>query len=83
VFENRVLRRIYESRRDEVAGAEEKCIMRNFITCTLHTQVDQIKKNQFSGTCRMHGRDVKCIQNFGRKTRREETNLKTKAYVGR
>jgi hypothetical protein len=33
VFENRVLRRIYEPKRQE---AGEDCIMRSFITCTLH-----------------------------------------------
>jgi hypothetical protein len=33
VFENRVLRRIFGPKRDEVTG--ENCIMRNFITCTL------------------------------------------------
>jgi hypothetical protein len=32
VFENRVLRRIYEPRRED----GEDCIMRSFITCTSH-----------------------------------------------
>jgi hypothetical protein len=34
VFENRVLRRIFGPKREEVAG--EECIMRSFINCTLH-----------------------------------------------
>jgi hypothetical protein len=34
VFENRVLRRIFGPKREEMAG--ENCIMRSFITCTLH-----------------------------------------------
>jgi len=34
VFENRVLRRISGLKSEEVAG--ENCIMRSFITCTLH-----------------------------------------------
>jgi hypothetical protein len=35
VFENRVLRRIFGQRRDEVTGGWKKCIMRSFVTCTL------------------------------------------------
>jgi hypothetical protein len=29
------------------------------------------------GTCNMHGRDEKCLQNFGWKTRRYSTSRKT------
>jgi hypothetical protein len=36
VFENRVLRRIFGPKRDEMMGDWRKCIMRSFITCTLH-----------------------------------------------
>jgi hypothetical protein len=35
VFENRVLRRIYGPKRDEVARGWRKCIVRSFITYTL------------------------------------------------
>jgi hypothetical protein len=35
VFENRVLRRIFGPKRDEVTGEWRKCITSNFITCTL------------------------------------------------
>jgi hypothetical protein len=35
VFENRVLRRIFGPKRDEVRKVGENCIMRSFITCTL------------------------------------------------
>jgi hypothetical protein len=34
VFENRVLRRIFRPKRDEVTGGWRK--LRSFITCTLH-----------------------------------------------
>jgi hypothetical protein len=34
VFENRVLRRIFGLKRDEVMGDGENCIMRSFITYT-------------------------------------------------
>jgi hypothetical protein len=35
VFENRVLRRIFGPKREEVAEAGKDCIMRSFITCGL------------------------------------------------
>jgi hypothetical protein len=35
VFENRVLRRIFGPKRDEVTKVGESCVMRSFITCTL------------------------------------------------
>jgi hypothetical protein len=36
VFENRMLRRIFRPKKEEVAGGWEDCIMRAFMTCTLH-----------------------------------------------
>jgi hypothetical protein len=36
VIENRTLRRIFGPNRDEVAMGGEGCIMRSFMTCTLH-----------------------------------------------
>jgi hypothetical protein len=36
VFEDRVLRRIFGLNRDEVMEVGENCIMRSFITGTLH-----------------------------------------------
>jgi hypothetical protein len=35
VFENRVLRRIFGPKRDEVTENGENCIMRRFVICTL------------------------------------------------
>jgi hypothetical protein len=35
VFENRVLRRIFGPKRDEVTEDGENCIMRSFVICTL------------------------------------------------
>jgi hypothetical protein len=35
VFENRVLRRIFGPKRDEVTDGGENCIMRSFITCSV------------------------------------------------
>jgi hypothetical protein len=36
VFENRVLRRIFGPERENEWETGEDCIMRSFITCTLH-----------------------------------------------
>jgi hypothetical protein len=36
VFENKVLRRTYGPKREKRWEAGEDCIMRSFITCTLH-----------------------------------------------
>jgi hypothetical protein len=38
VFENRVLRRIFGPKRDEVTGEWRSCSMRNFIIC-IHPQI--------------------------------------------
>jgi hypothetical protein len=45
VFENRVMRRIFGPKRDEVMGNEESCTMRNFIVCT-HPQISLGKSSQ-------------------------------------
>jgi hypothetical protein len=35
VFENRVLRRIFRSKKGEKCNVREKCMIRSFITCNL------------------------------------------------
>jgi hypothetical protein len=45
VFENRVLRRIFGPKRDEVTGEWRSCTMMNFIICT-HTQISLGKSSQ-------------------------------------
>jgi hypothetical protein len=35
-LENRVLRRIFGTKRDDVAKSREDCVMRSFISCMLH-----------------------------------------------
>jgi hypothetical protein len=36
VFENRVLKRVFGSKRDEVTGSGENYISRSIMICTLH-----------------------------------------------
>jgi hypothetical protein len=38
VFENRVLRRIFGPKRDEVKEGGENCILRNSMICTLYIE---------------------------------------------
>jgi hypothetical protein len=52
VFEKRVLRRIFFPKRDEITGAGENCIMRNFIICTLH---QMYLEDEMGRVCRTHG----------------------------
>jgi hypothetical protein len=72
VFENRVLRGIFGFKRRKWREVGEDCIMRSLNKCCYGDQI----KDEMGGTCSMPGRDEKCIQNFGRNTRREETTRK-------
>jgi hypothetical protein len=70
VFENRVLRRIFRPKRDEVTG--EWRMLHN-------EEADQIKENEVGGTCGTHGRGEERVQGFDGKARRKETTWMTKA----
>jgi hypothetical protein len=58
VFENRILRRIFGPRRDDVTGERRK--LHNVELHTLYSspnvQADQIKENEVGGTCGTHRR---------------------------
>jgi hypothetical protein len=80
VFENRVLRRIFGPKRDEVTGEWRK--MHNEELHNLYSSADiirQVKANEVGGACGMRGRGEKSVQGFGGKARRKETAWKTKA----
>ena len=53
VFENRVLRRIYGSSRDEVTGEWRK--LHNEELFTQYCSCDKIEKNEMGGGCNMYG----------------------------
>jgi hypothetical protein len=57
VFENRELRRIFGSKRDEVTGNGEHYIMRSSMICTAHQifSGDKIEKNEMGGACNTYG----------------------------
>jgi hypothetical protein len=81
VFENRVLRRIFGPKRDEVTGESRKLHIEELHN--LYSSPDiirQVKANEVvGGACSMHGRGEKSVQGFGGKARRKETTGKTKA----
>ena len=61
VFENRVLRKVFGRKRNEVTY-----ITRNLMICTPYSG-DQTKKNGIFGACGTYGRQEKCVQGVGGK----------------
>jgi len=60
VFENRVLRRIFRPRREEVVGGWKDCILRSFIThFTKYYWDGQVKEDEMGRACIIHRRDEK------------------------
>jgi hypothetical protein len=57
VFENRVLRRVFGPKRDEVAGEWRNCITRNFVICTFanYNQNGQVEKDEMGRACSTNG----------------------------
>jgi hypothetical protein len=71
VFENRVLRRIFGSKRDEVREEWKK--LRNEELNDLYSSSnmflgDQMEKNEMGGTCGTYGGGYRCIEGFGGET---------------
>jgi hypothetical protein len=80
VFENRVLRRIFGPKTDELTGEWRK--LHNKELHNLYSSPDiirQVKANDVGGACGTHGRGEKSVKGFGGKFRRNETTWKTKA----
>ena len=68
VFENRLLRRIFGSRRDEVTGEWRKLLSGELMICiiTKYYMGYQIEKNEMSRACSTYGGEMMCIQYSGR-----------------
>jgi hypothetical protein len=74
VFENRVLRKIFGPKRDEVTGEWRK--LHNEELHILYSSLNiirQIKENEVCVTCGTHGRGEECVHGFHGKARRKET----------
>jgi hypothetical protein len=69
VFESRVLRRIFESKMDEVTGEWRKLHNEELHNlCTKYYSGDQIKKNEMGGACNTCLKEERCIYGFGGET---------------
>jgi hypothetical protein len=71
VSENRVLRRIFGSKRDEVTGEwrELSNVRLNDLYSTQYCLDDQIENNDMGEACSTYGAEKRCIQDFLRKRR--------------
>jgi hypothetical protein len=68
VFENRVLKRIFGPKRDEVTGEWRKLYsgeLRNLYSSPVIIRQIKIKENEVGRACGTHGRGEKCVQGFG------------------
>jgi hypothetical protein len=80
VFENRVLRRIFGQKRDEVTGGWRK--LHNEELHNLYSSPNIIRmikrgENEMGRACSKHGEEKEYVQCFGGKARTEETVKKT------
>jgi hypothetical protein len=75
VLQNRVLRKIFGPKRDEVTGEWRSSMIRAPYQYYLG---DQIKKNEMGGACDTYGRQERCIKGFRGETRGKETTWKTR-----
>ena len=60
VFENRMLRKIFGPKRDEVKASGEKYIMRSIMICTHHSILIKSRKMRWEGLQHVWGREA-CI----------------------
>jgi len=81
VFENRVLRRIFGPKRDEITGSREKYVMKSLMIFSHHPHFsgDQIEENEIGGAYSKYGGEERCIQGFGGETVGKETIWKIQA----
>jgi hypothetical protein len=84
VFENRVLRRIFGPKRDEVTGDWRK--LHSWELHNLYSSPDIIRKIKSKrmrwGAYGTYGRGERNVQDFGGKAQTKETTRKTEAKMG-
>jgi len=66
VFENRVLRKKFGRKTDEIKGNGENYTMESFMICNLtqYFSGDTIENNEIGGACSTYGGEERCIQGF-------------------
>jgi hypothetical protein len=78
MFENRVLRKIFGHKMEEVVGGWRRLHnveLHNLYTSP-HVKGDHTKQDEMGGTCSTYGRNEKCIRYHGWKSSREDTTRK-------
>jgi len=68
VFENRVLRRIFEPKRVEVTGEWRKLQNEELNAHPVFCMSDKIEKNEVGRACSAYGVEERCEQGFGGET---------------
>jgi len=71
VFENRVLRRIFGPKRDEVTGEWRKVHndkLNDLYSSPTIGSGDKIEKNEVGGVCSTYDGEERCLQGFGGET---------------
>jgi hypothetical protein len=85
VFENRVLRRIFGPKRDEVTGEWRR--LHNKEVYALYSSPNIIRfiksRRQIGGACSTYGSEERCMQGFSKKNLRDGDHLKTPCVHGR
>jgi hypothetical protein len=80
VFENKVLRRIFGPKRDEVTGERRKLHNEELHILYSSPNIRQIRSRRMRWVrCGTHGRGEECVQGFDGKARRKEATWKAKA----
>jgi hypothetical protein len=78
LFENRVLRRIFGPKRDEVTGERRKLHNEELHNLYSSPDIRQIKSRRMRWARHVARMGDKSVQGFGGKARRKETTWKTK-----
>jgi hypothetical protein len=76
VFENRVLRRIFGPKRDEVTGERRKLHneeLKGLYSLTNIVRVIKSRRMRWGGACSTYGGRERCVQDFGGETCGKET----------
>ena len=84
LFQNRMLRRIFGPKRDEVTRKWRK-LHYTLMICTAHpiSLGDKTKKNEKDGVCSAYGGQERCIQDFGGKPEGKRDHLEDPGVDGR
>jgi hypothetical protein len=80
VFENKVLRKMFDPKRDEVMGGWSKLHneeLHDLYSSPSKIRVIKSRRMRFGGACSPNGKKEKCVEVIGGKARGKETTRKT------